>query len=74
MIYDLSFDSNILALLHRKREARRRFLTMKVNLQMYYIPVTRQSSTASPVKVNTLSFPLSGNLSKCTVMNTCALY
>ncbi|KAL1272936.1 hypothetical protein QQF64_028798 [Cirrhinus molitorella] len=36
----------------RKREARRRFLTMKVNLQMYYIPVTRQSSAASPVKEN----------------------
>ncbi|XP_067315628.1 phosphoinositide 3-kinase regulatory subunit 6 isoform X2 [Pseudorasbora parva] len=34
----------------RKREARRRFLTMKVNLQMYYIPVARQSSAASPVK------------------------
>ncbi|XP_016401253.1 phosphoinositide 3-kinase regulatory subunit 6-like isoform X2 [Sinocyclocheilus rhinocerous] len=36
----------------RKREARRRFLTMKVNLQMYYIPVARQSSTSSPVKEN----------------------
>ncbi|XP_052414301.1 phosphoinositide 3-kinase regulatory subunit 6 [Carassius gibelio] len=36
----------------RKREARRRFLTMKVNLQMYYIPVGRPSSTASPVKEN----------------------
>uniref|UniRef100_A0A8C2PUG0 Phosphoinositide-3-kinase regulatory subunit 6 n=1 Tax=Cyprinus carpio TaxID=7962 RepID=A0A8C2PUG0_CYPCA len=36
----------------RKREARRRFLTTKVNLQMYYIPVARQSSTASPVKEN----------------------
>ncbi|XP_067229286.1 phosphoinositide 3-kinase regulatory subunit 6 [Chanodichthys erythropterus] len=34
----------------RKREARRRFLTMKVNLQMYYIPVARHSSASSPVK------------------------
>ncbi|KAG1940776.1 phosphoinositide 3-kinase regulatory subunit 6 isoform X1 [Pimephales promelas] len=34
----------------RKREARRRFLTAKVNLQMYYIPVARQSSATSPVK------------------------
>lgn len=47
----------------RKREARRRFLTMKVNLQMYYIPVTRQSSTASPVKENVPS----------TSNNICAL-
>lgn len=46
---------------------------MKVKLQMYYIPVVRQSSTASPVKVNNLSFPLSGNFSKCTGTNTCAL-
>ncbi|KTG35775.1 hypothetical protein cypCar_00007308 [Cyprinus carpio] len=45
-------NNNILALLYRKREARRRFLTTKVNLQMYYIPVARQSSTASPVKEN----------------------
>lgn len=37
----------------RKREARRRFLTVKVNLQMYYIPVARScSSASSPVKEN----------------------
>ncbi|XP_016305261.1 phosphoinositide 3-kinase regulatory subunit 6-like [Sinocyclocheilus anshuiensis] len=47
----------------RKREARRRFLTMKVNLQMYYIPVAPQSSTASPVKENVPS----------TSNNICAL-
>uniref|UniRef100_A0A9J8A1L4 Phosphoinositide-3-kinase regulatory subunit 6 n=1 Tax=Cyprinus carpio carpio TaxID=630221 RepID=A0A9J8A1L4_CYPCA len=47
----------------RKREARRRFLTMKLNLQMYYIPVAGQSSTASPVKENVPS----------TSNNICAL-
>ncbi|XP_062403907.1 phosphoinositide 3-kinase regulatory subunit 6 [Sardina pilchardus] len=34
----------------RKREARRQFLTAKINLQMYYIPVSDQ--TSSPVKEN----------------------
>uniref|UniRef100_UPI0037E8933A phosphoinositide 3-kinase regulatory subunit 6 isoform X2 n=1 Tax=Semicossyphus pulcher TaxID=241346 RepID=UPI0037E8933A len=36
----------------RKREARRLFLTMKVNLQFYYIPVCRPTTTISPVKEN----------------------
>ncbi|KAG7491623.1 hypothetical protein MATL_G00005610 [Megalops atlanticus] len=36
----------------RKREARRLFLTMKVNLQMYYIPVSDEATITSPVKEN----------------------
>ncbi|XP_051567411.1 phosphoinositide 3-kinase regulatory subunit 6-like isoform X1 [Myxocyprinus asiaticus] len=36
----------------RKREARRLFLTMKINLQMYYIPVARLSSATSHLKEN----------------------
>ncbi|XP_051240160.1 phosphoinositide 3-kinase regulatory subunit 6 isoform X2 [Dicentrarchus labrax] len=36
----------------RKREARRLFLTMKVNLQFYYIPVCRATTPISPVKEN----------------------
>ncbi|XP_051563591.1 phosphoinositide 3-kinase regulatory subunit 6-like isoform X1 [Myxocyprinus asiaticus] len=47
----------------RKREARRLFLTMKINLQMYYIPVARQSSATSPVKEN-VSFASSNH---CTL-------
>lgn len=35
----------------RKREARRLFLTMKVNLQFYYIPVCGPTSAVSSVKV-----------------------
>ncbi|XP_010871299.1 phosphoinositide 3-kinase regulatory subunit 6 isoform X2 [Esox lucius] len=36
----------------RKREARRLFLTMKVNLQFYYIPVCEDLSPSSPVHEN----------------------
>ncbi|MBN3295424.1 PI3R6 kinase, partial [Amia calva] len=36
----------------RKREARRLFLTTKLNLQIYYIPVTDETQSASPVKEN----------------------
>ncbi|KAJ8264060.1 hypothetical protein GJAV_G00144630 [Gymnothorax javanicus] len=36
----------------RKREARRLFLTTKLNLQMYYIPVSEESSVTSPVREN----------------------
>ncbi|XP_004539330.1 phosphoinositide 3-kinase regulatory subunit 6 [Maylandia zebra] len=36
----------------RKREARRLFLTMKVDLQFYYIPVCSPKSPSSPVKEN----------------------
>ncbi|KAJ8363460.1 hypothetical protein SKAU_G00122910 [Synaphobranchus kaupii] len=36
----------------RKREARRLFLTMKVNLQMYYVPVSDEPAVTSPVKEN----------------------
>ncbi|XP_073334376.1 phosphoinositide 3-kinase regulatory subunit 6 [Pagrus major] len=36
----------------KKREARRLFLTMKVDLQFYYIPVCRARTPLSPVKVN----------------------
>ncbi|XP_071778647.2 phosphoinositide 3-kinase regulatory subunit 6 isoform X1 [Centroberyx gerrardi] len=36
----------------RKREARRLFLTMKVNLQFYYIPVSADPAPISPVKEN----------------------
>lgn len=35
---------------YRKREARRLFLTMKVNLQFYYIPISECKSHHSPVK------------------------
>lgn len=37
---------------YRKREARRLFLTMKVNLQFYYIPISECYSHHSPVKEN----------------------
>lgn len=37
---------------YRKREARRLFLTMKVNLQFYYIPVCRAATPISSVKEN----------------------
>ncbi|KAK2816859.1 hypothetical protein Q5P01_025050 [Channa striata] len=37
---------------YRKREARRLFLTTKVNLQFYYIPVCRTSAPFSSVKEN----------------------
>ncbi|XP_039667089.1 phosphoinositide 3-kinase regulatory subunit 6 isoform X3 [Perca fluviatilis] len=36
----------------RKREARRLFLTMKVNLQFYYIPVCRATTPISSIKEN----------------------
>ncbi|XP_034402041.1 phosphoinositide 3-kinase regulatory subunit 6 isoform X2 [Cyclopterus lumpus] len=36
----------------RKREARRRFLTMKVNLQFYYIPVCQATAPISSIKEN----------------------
>ncbi|KAM8879386.1 phosphoinositide 3-kinase regulatory subunit 6 isoform 2-T2 [Spinachia spinachia] len=36
----------------RKREARRLFLTMKVNLQFYYIPVCGATTSVSSVKEN----------------------
>ncbi|KAM6971923.1 phosphoinositide 3-kinase regulatory subunit 6 [Aplochiton taeniatus] len=36
----------------RKREARRLFLTMKVNLQFYYVPVCKDPMPFSPVKEN----------------------
>ncbi|XP_045073136.1 phosphoinositide 3-kinase regulatory subunit 6-like [Coregonus clupeaformis] len=36
----------------RKREARRLFLTMKVNFQFYYIPVCEDTSPTCPVKEN----------------------
>ncbi|XP_074521583.1 phosphoinositide 3-kinase regulatory subunit 6 [Halichoeres trimaculatus] len=36
----------------RKREARRLFLTMKVNLQFYYIPVCRPTNPTSPSNEN----------------------
>ncbi|XP_070684601.1 phosphoinositide 3-kinase regulatory subunit 6 [Pempheris klunzingeri] len=38
--------------LFRKREARRLFLTMKVNLQFYYIPVCTATTPISSVKEN----------------------
>ncbi|KAM4750066.1 phosphoinositide 3-kinase regulatory subunit 6 [Anableps anableps] len=37
---------------YRKREARRLFLTMKVSLQFYYIPVCPAEASISPVTVN----------------------
>ncbi|XP_072318551.1 phosphoinositide 3-kinase regulatory subunit 6 [Eucyclogobius newberryi] len=46
---------------YRKREARRLFLTMKVNLQFYYIPVSACKSHHSPVKEN--MSPQKGNAS-----------
>ncbi|XP_060748992.1 phosphoinositide 3-kinase regulatory subunit 6 isoform X1 [Tachysurus vachellii] len=36
----------------RKKEMRNLFLTKRVNLEIYYIPVTSQSYTASPVQEN----------------------
>ncbi|XP_058271822.1 phosphoinositide 3-kinase regulatory subunit 6 isoform X1 [Hemibagrus wyckioides] len=36
----------------RKKEMRNLFLTKRVNLEIYYIPVTTQSNTASPVQEN----------------------
>ncbi|XP_056265121.1 phosphoinositide 3-kinase regulatory subunit 6 isoform X2 [Pseudoliparis swirei] len=36
----------------RKREARRRFLTMKVNLQFYYIPVSEATAPIGSIKEN----------------------
>ncbi|XP_020794198.2 phosphoinositide 3-kinase regulatory subunit 6 [Boleophthalmus pectinirostris] len=48
---------------YRKREARRLFLTMKVNLQFYYIPVSTCKSHHSAVKENL--HPLKGNA--CTL-------
>uniref|UniRef100_A0A8C6WK47 Phosphoinositide-3-kinase regulatory subunit 6 n=1 Tax=Neogobius melanostomus TaxID=47308 RepID=A0A8C6WK47_9GOBI len=48
---------------YRKREARRLFLTMKVNLQFYYIPISPCKSHHSPVKENLN--PLKGN--PCTL-------
>ncbi|XP_047435230.1 phosphoinositide 3-kinase regulatory subunit 6 isoform X2 [Mugil cephalus] len=36
----------------RKRESRRLFLTMKVNLQFYYIPVCKAPNTCTSVKEN----------------------
>ncbi|KAJ8001907.1 hypothetical protein DPEC_G00174290 [Dallia pectoralis] len=47
----------------RKREARRLFLTMKVNLQFYYIPVCEDLSSSSPVQENL--FPTRDN--QCSV-------
>lgn len=38
----------------RKREARRLFLTMKINLQFYYIPVCKATTPNSSVKVSLL--------------------
>ncbi|XP_029367869.1 phosphoinositide 3-kinase regulatory subunit 6 isoform X2 [Echeneis naucrates] len=38
--------------LFRKREARRLFLTMKVNLQFYYVPVCKSPTDISSVKEN----------------------
>lgn len=37
---------------YRKREARRLFLTMKVNLQFYYIPISTPKSQHSTIKEN----------------------
>lgn len=48
---------------YRKREARRLFLTMKVNLQFYYIPISACKSHHSPVKESLNS--LKGN--PCTL-------
>lgn len=48
---------------YRKREARRLFLTMKVNLQFYYIPISPCKIHHSPVKGNVN--PLKGN--PCTL-------
>ncbi|XP_029919012.1 phosphoinositide 3-kinase regulatory subunit 6 [Myripristis murdjan] len=39
----------------RKREARRLFLTMKANLQFYYIPVCKDPTSISPAKENLYS-------------------
>ncbi|XP_069050687.1 phosphoinositide 3-kinase regulatory subunit 6 isoform X1 [Lepisosteus oculatus] len=36
----------------RKREARRPFLTTKLNLKIYYVPVASEPQNASPVKEN----------------------
>ncbi|CAJ1053615.1 phosphoinositide 3-kinase regulatory subunit 6 [Xyrichtys novacula] len=36
----------------RKREARRLFLTMKIHLQFYYIPVCRPTTSISPINEN----------------------
>lgn len=38
----------------RKKEMRNLFLTKRVNFEIYYIPVTSKSNTASPVQVTTL--------------------
>lgn len=38
----------------RKREARRLFLTMKINLQFYYIPVCKAPTPNSSAKVSFL--------------------
>ncbi|GAA6229729.1 phosphoinositide 3-kinase regulatory subunit 6-like [Lates japonicus] len=45
----------------RKREARRLFLTMKVNLQFYYIPVCKAPIHVSSVKENHPISQLKGN-------------
>ncbi|XP_022620681.1 phosphoinositide 3-kinase regulatory subunit 6 [Seriola dumerili] len=49
----------------RKREARRLFLTMKVNLQFYYIPVCKAPTHISSVKENHPSNQFKGN--PCTL-------
>lgn len=49
----------------RKREARRLFLTMKINLQFYYIPVCKATTPNSSVKVSLL--PLLRTPSLCDV-------
>ncbi|KAI1896797.1 hypothetical protein AGOR_G00098510 [Albula goreensis] len=50
--YSLSRESKPIGSIYRKREARRLFLTMKLNLQMYYIPVSDEPTITSPVKEN----------------------
>lgn len=49
---DFYFFSCFWFIFFRKREARRLFLTMKVNLQFYYIPVCKPTTPASAVKVS----------------------
>lgn len=66
----LCFLTNGLVCLCRKREARRLFLTMKVSLQFYYIPVCRTPAPVSPVKVRQLPLVNTPSACYCMKVNT----
>ncbi|KAG7485228.1 phosphoinositide 3-kinase regulatory subunit 6 [Solea senegalensis] len=51
----------------RKREARRLFLTMKVNLQFYYIPVCKAPTHVSSIKVSHAVSQSKENPAICTL-------